>query len=441
MLTLLLVVSLCLLSEIEGQFSFPCSSTVAIKICIDFAFTERVTVTTKPSQVWIEQGQGVTLVFNATDRPNVTIIWTMANAGKEIKTKASFVELTLLNVTQGESWTYICETKDNDSTQTGEVNATVVLIPKFTITPQKRVTVPSGSRIQLDCQGTSFSNVTWKHKGGDLPVPHMSYSNGTLVLFNVTIKSSGDFLCVVRSIFRSINTTTQVWVHHRSCSHVKAADPSAISGDYTISPKRGGNGEPFAVYCDMEDKGGVGVTVISHNKETREHVTGCDPPGCFKRNITYTGVTLAQLTSLTRVTSHCEQFIMFECNNHVAFLDHKHGWWVSRDGNKMFYWGGATPGSEKCACGMKNTCIGGGECNCKNKNQNEKYAEGWRNDSGLLTDKYSLPVTQLRFGDVQGHDEEGYYTLGKFKCYKVLMNAGNPYTRVIQIFAVRMVLL
>ena len=44
-------------------------------------------------------------------------------------------------------------------------------------------------------------------------------------------------------------------------------------------------------------------------------------------------------------------------------------------------------------------------------------ADGWYEDSGLLTDKSSLPVTQIRLGDLNYSNEEGYHTLGKLKCY------------------------
>ena len=85
---------------------------------------------------------------------------------------------------------------------------------------------------------------------------------------------------------------------------------------------------------------------------------------------------------------------------------------MSRDYSNMTYWGGASPGSVQCACGMKNTCanpIYG--CNC-DANDNV-----WHEDSGLLTDKTKLPVKQLFFGDNGKPDEQGYHTLGKFKCY------------------------
>ena len=35
----------------------------------------------------------------------------------------------------------------------------------------------------------------------------------------------------------------------------------------------------------------------------------------------------------------------------------------------------------------------------------------------LLTDKSTLPVSELRFGDTGVEYEKGYYTLGKLKCY------------------------
>ena len=161
----------------------------------------------------------------------------------------------------------------------------------------------------------------------------------------------------------------------------------------------------------MTNKSGVGVTVISHDSETRTLVKGCDPAGCYSRNVTYTGVSLAQLASLTRVSSHCEQFIKYECY-HSVLLCEEYGWLVSRDGTKMTYWGGASPGSNKCACGINGTCaFKDYPCNC------DKNDEKWREDSGLLTHKSDLPVSQLRFGDTGGSNEEGYHTLRKLKCY------------------------
>ena len=46
-----------------------------------------------------------------------------------------------------------------------------------------------------------------------------------------------------------------------SCSVIRKY-VSSVSGNYVIDPDGKGGLPPFAVYCDMADKNGVGVTVI-----------------------------------------------------------------------------------------------------------------------------------------------------------------------------------
>ena len=125
-------------------------------------------------------------------------------------------------------------------------------------------------------------------------------------------------------------------------------------------------------------------------------------------------VTHVTFITQDRVSSHCEQFIKYECHGSTLLNRNgsPYGWWVSRDSSKMTYWGGASV-SGKCACGMTNSCANPRYgCNCDYDNN------VWREDSGLLTDKTHLPVKQLRFGDVtSASGEQGYHTLGKLKCY------------------------
>ena len=167
----------------------------------------------------------------------------------------------------------------------------------------------------------------------------------------------------------------------------------------------------------MSDKNGVGVTVISHGSEARTRVKGYEERGSYVRNVHYTvtGLTsVSQLAFLADVSTHCEQFIKYECRDTLLFRGDT-GWWVSRTGAKMTYWGGATPADHnKCACGVSspNSCADPAfGCNC------DKNDGTWREDSGLLTEKSHLPVIQLRFGDTGASSEEGYHTLGKLKCY------------------------
>ena len=198
----------------------------------------------------------------------------------------------------------------------------------------------------------------------------------------------------------------------KSCSDLKSFDPTAKHGNYVIDPDGDGGLEPFIAYCDIFDKNGVGVTVISHDSERRTLVRGYESPGSYSRDIHYTGASLSQLASLTRVSSHCEQFIKYECLKSVLLYNDKpYGWWVSRDSIQMTCWGGASE-SGKCACGMTNACADTGSgYNC------DANDDVWREDSGLITDKSHLPVKQLRFGDTGEKGEQGYHTLGKLKCY------------------------
>ena len=195
----------------------------------------------------------------------------------------------------------------------------------------------------------------------------------------------------------------------RTCHDVKSYISDA-SGWYFIDPDRDGGEDPFQVYCNMVEKGGVGVTVISHDTENTTHVKGCDPPGCYSRDIHYKGANPTQLAALANLSSHCEQFIRYDCRKSILLFRGR-AWWVSRQGIRMDYWGGSDkPG--KCGCAILGSCDQPDiSCNC---NLNDDV---WRDDSGLLTDKNFLPVSQLRFGDVAGGQEEGYHTLGKLKCY------------------------
>ena len=201
----------------------------------------------------------------------------------------------------------------------------------------------------------------------------------------------------------------------KSCSDLKRIEPRAESGIYVLDPDGEGGLLPmYNVTCNMTDENGIGVTVISHDSENRTLVKGHEGQGTYSRDIHYTGASLSQLASLTRVSLHCEQFIKYECY-HSILLYRGYGWWVSRGDDKMTYWGGASEDG-KCACGINKRCANGNRgCNC-DKNDNV-----WREDSGLLIDKTKLPVKQLRFGDTGNPEknEAGYHTLGKLKCYGV----------------------
>ena len=164
----------------------------------------------------------------------------------------------------------------------------------------------------------------------------------------------------------------------------------------------------------MTDKGGVGVTVVSHDSENRTQVIGYDGHGEYSLDVHYRSATISQLKILTEVSDNCQQFIKYECF-HSELIKRGYSWWVSRDGQKMTYWGGANLSTGGCACGLTGSCADDEslKCNC------DKNDKNWREDSGFLTIKSHLPVKQLRFGDTGDpyFDDEGYHTLGKLECY------------------------
>ena len=199
-----------------------------------------------------------------------------------------------------------------------------------------------------------------------------------------------------------------------SCSALLTKHPSTASGMYYINPKGVSSSQLVHVYCDMTSRIGVGVTVIGHNSESRALVKGFNPPGSYQRKIEY-DIPMEQIVVIVNQSKNCEQFIKYECYDSVIFSGGlPYGWWVSRQGSKMSYWGGAAVNSGKCACGMTYSCAASWtKCNC------DKNDAKWREDSGYLTDKNTLPVTKIRFGDTSNPtvEEKGYHTLGKLRCW------------------------
>ena len=81
----------------------------------------------------------------------------------------------------------------------------------------------------------------------------------------------------------------------------------------------------------------------------------------------------------------------------------------------MFYWGGSSPGTYQCACGVsdKEPCISSSTtCNCDT-------GESGTSDGGYLTQKQYLPVMELHFGDTGTltDDKVGQFQLGQLECF------------------------
>ena len=361
-----------------------------------------------------EEGQNVTIFCNASGQPQPKVTWLKA-VGTLQKGRTTVLKgaLTIYKVMKSDGGTYICKAENI----LGSVSVAALLIIfsplRFKVRPPQELTW-FGSTLRLPCVAESDlrPRITWIRDGKfSLPGEFFVLQNGTLVIQNIKKSHQGYYTCratnAVKTIEAKVKINSPVPQLPASCSEIRKNVRSG-NGNYVIDPDGKGGLAPFSVYCDMTDKNGIGVTVISHDSESRTFVN----PQKRLRDIHYTGASLSQLASLTRISSHCEQFVKYECHHSVLHYKNRfYGWWVSRDSTKMRYWGGATPGSGKCACGMTNSCANPSHaCNCDSND----YV--WREDSGLLTDKTKLPVVQLSFQDVSSR-EKGYHTLGKLKCY------------------------
>uniref|UniRef100_A0A8C6MG30 Contactin associated protein 2 n=1 Tax=Nothobranchius furzeri TaxID=105023 RepID=A0A8C6MG30_NOTFU len=161
------------------------------------------------------------------------------------------------------------------------------------------------------------------------------------------------------------------------------------SDTYWIDPDGSGPLGPFKVNCNMT--GGLLWLEI-------------DLPGC-----------VFQVTAITTSAEHCEQQIAYSCRM-SRLLNTPDGtpytWWVGRGSEKHFYWGGSGPGIQKCACGIERNCTDPKyDCNC------DADAKQWREDSGLLTYKEHLPVSQVAVGDTNRLGSEAKLTVGPLRCY------------------------
>ncbi|KAI1289291.1 Neurexin-4 [Halotydeus destructor] len=212
-----------------------------------------------------------------------------------------------------------------------------------------------------------------------------------------------------------------------SCEAYKIQFPRSKRAEIDLDVDGSGPLEPFPVTCIFlsEDRT---QTVIHHNSEGSTTVRGFQEPGSYVHDITY-AAPYEQVVILVNRSYSCKQPLRFECHNarllnspypgQAAFGNFTpFSWWVSRNNQKMDYWGGSLPGSRRCACGLSGTCKDSSKwCNCDSfggRLSNEIFA-----DEGDLVEKDFLPVRQLRIGDTGAPGSStkwGRYTVGPLSC-------------------------
>uniref|UniRef100_A0A3B4WXQ1 Contactin-associated protein-like 4 n=1 Tax=Seriola lalandi dorsalis TaxID=1841481 RepID=A0A3B4WXQ1_SERLL len=195
-------------------------------------------------------------------------------------------------------------------------------------------------------------------------------------------------------------------IYEQSCEAYK--HKGNTSGYYYIDVDGSGPIRPQLIYCNMtEDKTWM---VIQHNNTELTRVRPSPGKNQHSAHFEYASEE-AQLAAIISQSERCEQEVTYHCRkSHGSALS----WWVGGpgEGQVQTYWGGASPGSQQCACGQQESCVDlKHHCNC-----DADYTE-WTNDTGLLTHKENLPVRSLVLGDVQRPGSESAYRVGPLRCH------------------------
>ena len=257
-----------------------------------------------------EEKQNLTIACNATGQPQPSTTWSKSIGGlPKNRNKAMNGALTIYNLAKKDSGTYICKAKNILGTATDTVHLTIFSSLRFKVFPPQEVTPVIGSTIRLPCVAESALTpiISWTKDGVSLLlVDYNVQLNGTLVLKNIKKSHQGSYTCRATNVLTTIEAKVKINSPGApSCSVIRKY-VSSVSGNYVIDPDGEGGLAPFTVFCDMTVKSGVGVTVISHDSESRTLVDGYKYAGSYSRDIHYTGASLSQLASITKVSSHCE---------------------------------------------------------------------------------------------------------------------------------------
>ncbi|XP_064901859.1 contactin-associated protein-like 4 isoform X3 [Columba livia] len=197
-------------------------------------------------------------------------------------------------------------------------------------------------------------------------------------------------------------------IYEQSCEAYKHRGNT--SGFYNIDSDGSGPLGPFLVYCNMTD---TTWTIIQHNNTNLTRVKSANRENPHTVFFKYSA-SLDQLQDAINHAEHCEQELAYHCKK-SRLLEKPDGmplsWWIGRTNETQTYWGGSLPAVQKCACGLEGTCIDSQHyCNC------DADRDEWTNDTGFLSYKEHLPVTEIVITDTDRPNSEAAYKLGPLLC-------------------------
>ncbi|XP_041726224.2 contactin-associated protein-like 5 [Coregonus clupeaformis] len=198
----------------------------------------------------------------------------------------------------------------------------------------------------------------------------------------------------------------------------------STSGNFYIDPDGSGPLKATLVYCNMtEDKV---WTVVGHNNSGSVNVTGATTKKPYVMRFNYTA-SLEQLRTLIGRSEQCQQEVVYSCRKSRLFNTwdgRPLSWWLDRSGEKQTYWGGSVPGVQQCSCSLEENCIDMNYfCNC------DADTNLWVNDTGLLSYKDHLPLTEIVIGDTNRTGSAAVYRVSFLHCNgdRFLWNAASFY--------------
>uniref|UniRef100_A0A4W6G0J8 Contactin associated protein-like 5a n=1 Tax=Lates calcarifer TaxID=8187 RepID=A0A4W6G0J8_LATCA len=207
-------------------------------------------------------------------------------------------------------------------------------------------------------------------------------------------------------------------IYESSCEAYKLIGSS--SGFYSIDPDGSGPLGPTQVYCNMTEE--KVWTVVTHNITAPVTVQSSTPqkPHIMKFNYS---TSAEQLRAIVSGSEQCQQEVVYNCRKSRLF-NTKDGsplsWWLDREGERRSYWGGFLPGVQQCSCSLEENCMDMNHfCNC------DADTDAWANDTGILSYKDHLPVSQIVIGDTNRTGSQAIYYIGPLRCYgdKSIWNA------------------
>uniref|UniRef100_A0A8C5L322 Contactin-associated protein-like 5 n=1 Tax=Jaculus jaculus TaxID=51337 RepID=A0A8C5L322_JACJA len=212
-------------------------------------------------------------------------------------------------------------------------------------------------------------------------------------------------------------------IYEQSCEGYKHRGHTA--GFFYVDSDGSGPLAALQVYCNItEDKIWLSV---QHNVTQLTHVQGSSLKNPYSMTLYYGG-SMEQLEALIDGSEHCEQEVVYHCRRSRLFNTPDgppFTWWIGRSNEQHLYWGSSIPGVQQCECALDESCLDIRHfCNC-DADKNE-----WTNDTGLLSFKDHLPVTQIVITDTNRSNSEAAWRIGPLRCYgdRYFWNAVSFYT-------------